>query len=62
MINEQKKRPHTCCFTGHRPEKLTLTEEEIKIALQKQIDAAIKDGFTSFICGMKKEEDLCAAQ
>lgn len=62
MINEQKNYLHTCCFTGHRPEKLKLSEEEIKAALRKQIDAAIADGFTIFICGMARGVDLWAAK
>ena len=27
---EEEKRLHRCCFTGHRPEKLNASEEEVK--------------------------------
>ena len=27
---ENEKRLHRCCFTGHRPEKLSLSENEVK--------------------------------
>ena len=36
-------RKHRCCFTGHRPEKLDLSEDEIKPILEKAIDSAIAD-------------------
>lgn len=29
------RRHYCCCFTGHRPEKLTATEAEIKASLEK---------------------------
>ncbi len=52
----------TCCFTGHRPEKLTATEEEVKTALEKAIQAAISDGYMVFISGMARGTDLWAAE
>lgn len=32
-MTEAEKRLHRCAFTGHRPEKLTRPESEIKAAL-----------------------------
>ena len=44
---ENEKRLHRCCFTGHRPEKLSLFETEVKSLLEKAIDTAIENGFTT---------------
>lgn len=33
-------RSYRCCFTGHRPEKLGVTEEKIKILLSSAVDDA----------------------
>jgi len=52
----------SCCFTGHRPEKLTADPQQIKAALAKEIDAAIADGITEFISGMARGVDLWAAE
>lgn len=62
MLNEQYARQHTCCFTGHRPEKLRKSEQEITALLEKSISAAINDGFTTFISGMARGVDLWAAE
>lgn len=62
MINEQDARRHTCCFTGHRPEKLSQSEQEITALLETAISAAINDGFTTFITGMSRGVDLWAAE
>ena len=48
---ENEKRLHRCCFTGHRPEKLSLSENEVKHLLEKAIDNAIADGYVTFITG-----------
>lgn len=53
---------NTCCFTGHRPEKLSIREKEIKAALQIEIQTAIADSITTFISGMARGVDLWAAQ
>lgn len=52
----------SCCFTGHRPERLNYSEHEIKILLQKAIDTAISDGYTTFITGMARGTDIWAAE
>ena len=54
MISEQEKRKHRCCFTGHRPEKLNISEGEVKKLLQKEIEQAVSDGFNIFITGMAR--------
>ena len=59
---ENQKRLHRCCFTGHRPEKLSLYENEVKPLLRKTIDNAIADGYVTFITGMAKGTDIWAAE
>lgn len=59
---EQEKRLHCVCFTGHRPEKIRRSEEEIKSELTLQIEKAIEDGFHVFITGMARGVDIWAAQ
>ncbi len=61
-MSEQELRPRRCCFTGHRPEKLKRTEEEIKKCLEEAILKAIKDGYTSFVTGMARGVDVWAGQ
>lgn len=61
-MNEEEKRAHRCCFTGHRPEKLYADERAISAALEQAIDAAIADGFTTFISGMARGVDIWAAE
>ena len=52
----------TCCFTGHRPEKLMGTEDYIRSRLAEEIWNAINDGYTTFITGMAPGVDTWAAQ
>ena len=59
---ENEKRLHRCCFTGHRPEKLSLSENEVKHLLEKAIDNVIADGYVTFITGMAKGTDIWAAE
>ena len=59
---ENEERARRCCFTGHRPEKLNLAEKTIMEALHTEIQAAIADGFTTFLSGMARGVDLWAAQ
>ena len=49
MPAEAEKRLHRCCFSGHRPEKLNATKEEIKTWLDAQIDADIAEGYKTFL-------------
>lgn len=52
----------SCCFTGHRPEKLHWGETSVVTALKAEIDQAIIDGFNSFIAGMARGVDIWAAE
>lgn len=62
MPAEQELRLHRCCFTGHRPEKIDIPERKVVAALEKEIKAAIDDGFTTFISGMARGSDIWAAE
>ena len=62
MSREQSLRAHRCCFTGHRPEKLTQSEKEITALLETAIRAAIQDGFVTFLSGMARGVDIWAAE
>lgn len=53
---------HTCTFTGHRPERLELPEEQVKEWLEEQISHAVDEGYTDFISGMQRGVDLWAAK
>lgn len=58
----------TCCFSGHRPEKLAqngdINSPQIRrliSMLYLEIENAIQDGYTNFITGMARGIDLWAA-
>lgn len=53
---------YTCTFTGHRPERLELPEEQVKEWLKEQIERAADEGYTDFITGMQRGVDLWAAE
>lgn len=61
MQGRDKRR--TCCFTGHRPEKIP---QEMIAPLQYQlaeaIEQAVADGYCRFISGMSRGFDFWAAQ
>lgn len=61
-MTEQEKRQHRCCFTGHRPEKLNMSETEVIAWLESEIRKAIDDGFVTFISGMARGVDIWAAE
>lgn len=52
----------SCCFTGHRPEKLNISEKEAKALLCHGIQKAIDEGFRIFITGMAKGSDIWAGE
>ena len=63
------ERASTCCFTGHRPDKLpwgTREEDgrclELKRRLAAAAERAYQDGFRHFICGMARGCDLYFAE
>ena len=61
-MNGENNSLRRCCFTGHRPEKLTADSEAIKASLSAEIDVAIADGITEFITGMARGVDMWAAE
>ena len=61
-MTEAEKRLHRCCFTGHRPEKLTAPEWLVKRELEREIHQAIADGLDVFITGMARGVDIWAAE
>lgn len=61
-MTEAEKRKHRCCFTGHRPEKLTASEWVIKCELEREIRRAVADGLDVFITGMARGVDIWAAE
>lgn len=59
-MSEKEKRMHRCCFAGHRPEKLYLSERQVKAALAKEIWSAYQTGFRTFLTGMARSVDIWA--
>ena len=58
-------REDTCCFTGHRPEKLPWGVQEddprcikLKARLHDAVESAYETGMRHFICGMARGCDL----
>lgn len=51
-----------CCFTGHRPEKLNISEAEVKKLLFNAVEDAIEQGYTTFITGLAKGFDTWAGE
>ena len=56
------KRDGVCCFTGHRPEKLGLPEDEVRERLAFAVQKATEYGFNTFISGMARGVDLWGAE
>lgn len=52
----------TCCFSGHRPEKLRSDEATVRNWLNLAVDTAIEKGYKNFITGMERGRDLWAAE
>lgn len=59
---EYELRKRRCCFTGHRPEKLGISELKAKALLRTAIEQAVTDGFITFISGMSRGIDAWAAK
>lgn len=64
----ENKRIKRCCFTGHRPEKLIISERDILVVENKikellvpHIKKAVADGYETFITGMARGFDMWAA-
>jgi uncharacterized phage-like protein YoqJ len=60
--NEKELRLRRCCFTGHRPEKLRASEQEVRLALRREILRAAEEGFVTFLSGMARGVDHWAAE
>ncbi|KJS84812.1 SLOG family protein [Desulfosporosinus sp. BICA1-9] len=61
--------PKICCFTGYSPSKLPFKNDEnsiacvnLKILIYRETEAAIKDGYTHFICGFALGSDTYFAE
>lgn len=61
-MTEAELKKHRCCFTGHRPEKLTIPERQLEKLLEAEIRRAIHSSHTTFISGMAKGVDIIAAE
>ena len=61
MKSEAELRRHRCAFTGHRPEKVIGKESFVVAELRKAIEAAINEGYTTFVTGCSRGTDLWAA-
>ena len=55
MDNNQR-----CSFTGHRPQKLVHSADEVIRGLEKEILESIASGYTTFITGMACGTDIWA--
>lgn len=62
-------RPYTCCFTGHRPEKLPWGSDEsdprcavLKRKIYDAVESAYDGGMRHFICGMARGCDFYFAE
>lgn len=61
FMKNQDQRKYSVCFTGHRPEKLTVSEQVVKESLFSEIQNSIAQGMYIFISGMARGIDLWAA-
>ena len=66
---QMRGRPCTCCFTGHRPEKLPWGTDEtdprcaaLKRRLYDAVESAYDEGMRHFICGMARGCDFYFAE
>lgn len=61
-MQERIRKETTCCFTGHRPEKLSAPQQKAIWQLESAIQEAITGGYDTFISGMAKGVDIWAAE
>ena len=64
-MRHRPDRETTCCFTGHRPEKLPWGEDEddprcvaLKARIRLELEEAYRAGYRHFICGMARGADF----
>ena len=62
MHDRSREKDTQGLFTGHRPEKLTRSERDIKTDLEIQIRQAVAGGLNVYITGMARGVDIWAAQ
>jgi uncharacterized phage-like protein YoqJ len=69
MVNMNNINQTVCCFTGHRPQKLSFGYDEenptcilLKEHLRNEIETKISSGCTSFITGMAMGADIWCAE
>ena len=69
LINFNINKEHTCCFSGHRPEKLCgsgdLNSPELRrllSVLRLAIENAVEEGYTTFLTGMARGIDMWSAR
>lgn len=63
------ERKYTCCFTGHRPDKLPWGEDErdprciaLKQSILRELEGLYRQGYRHFISGMARGADLYFAE
>ena len=59
---ENEKRLHRCCFTGHRPEKLSLSENELKHLWKRLLTKCNSGRICNFYNGYGKSIRIWAAE
>ena len=53
-VPEEELRKYCCAFTGHRPEKLYGQEAYVIVELRKAIEAAVVEGYPTFVTGCSR--------
>ena len=55
---------HTCCFTGHRPDKMPAGDklDELRMSVKTAAEVLINRGYDTFITGMAPGFDLLATE
>ena len=68
-MGAEDERKITCCFTGHRPEKLPWRDDEgapgcveLKARIARTLEELYRRGYRHFISGMAKGADLYFAE
>lgn len=68
-MGAEDERRITCCFTGHRPEKLPWRDDEdapaclaLKARIARALEELYRRGYRHFITGMAKGADLYFAE
>ena len=62
MRTEEYTVDNSCCFTGHRPDKLKGEEKDIRAWLGGEIRKAAEEGMETFLTGMAAGIDIWAAE